>query len=189
MSFLSEEDYIKKVDGLAWYLIRTMPRMEQRAEMFFKSNGIPCYLPKYNKTYINSFTGKNGKKYLYKRPPVLVPMFPGYIFSALDLSTIGRSRRERSIAQVCLHINYSEEELITDLNKVKDFEFMAKNNAVEIKQEINVGTNVTIIRGPFKGWCGIVERREDNNFIWVRISSIGYSLGMEIPIVDCEELK
>ena len=95
MALLESEKYIKKIDGLSWSLIRTMPRMEQRAECFFKMNGISFYLPKCNKTYINTFTGSNGKKYTYKRPPVLTPMFPGYIFAAVDLSSISITRRER----------------------------------------------------------------------------------------------
>lgn len=163
-----------------------MPRSEKLAEAFFKANHIACYLPRYNKNYINSFTGKNGKSYSYKRPPVLSVMFPGYIFAALDLEEIGNARRERSIAQVCLGMAGGEEELLADLRKVQDFEELALKNQIEVKGEMQPGVTVTIARGPLAGWTGVVEKRLDRNFLFVRIESIGYSLGVEIAAADCE---
>ena len=50
-----KEKYLQKIPDLSWYLIRTMPKSEQNAEVFFKMNCIPCYLPRYNRVYINSF--------------------------------------------------------------------------------------------------------------------------------------
>ena len=184
-----KEKYLQKIPDLSWYLIHTMPKSEQNAEVFFKMNCIPCYLPRYNRVYINSFTGKNGKKYTYKRPPVLSPMFPGYIFAALDLDTMSQARRSRSIAQVCLYTNYTEDELVTDLHKVQDFEFLAQNNQVEVCQDIQEGKMVVITRGIFKGWEGVVERRIDRNFIFVRIKTIGVSIGVEYAAVDCDVME
>ena len=189
MPLLEDSAYIRKYDDLRWHLIRTMPRSENHAEAFFIQNGIPCYLPKYNRHYMNTVTAESGKKYCYKRPAVLVPMFPGYIFAALDLETISETRRNRHIIQVCLQPDCSEETLISDLNKVKDFEFLAKTNRIEVKQELEIGKRVVVACGPFKGWEGVVERREDNNLIWIRVETIGFSLAMEIAAADCELLE
>ena len=180
--------YIQKLEGLSWYLIRTMPRSEQHAEAFFKANRIPCYLPRYNRVYINSFIGKNGRQYSYKRPPVLVPMFPGYIFAALDLDSMSTARMNRSVAQVCLYVNYTEDELISDLHKVQDFEFLARNNQIEVCQELREGIPVLIKRGALKGWEGIVEKRMGRNFVFVRINTLGASVGVECAVVDCEAM-
>ena len=186
MSLLEENFYIKKIDGLMWYLIRTMPRSENHADQFFSAYNIPHYLPKYNKHYINTVTAKNGKKYQYNRLSALVPMFPGYIFAALDLDGISETRRNRHIIQICLNQNYPEEKLISDLNTVQDFEFLARNNRIEVKQELKIGERVIITCGPFKGWEGIVERRADNNLVWIRMETIGFSMAMEIAAADCE---
>lgn len=179
-------EYLAKIPGKEWLLVRTMPRSEKLAENFFRANGIACYLPRYNKVYMNSFTAKNGKAYSYKRPPVLSVMFPGYIFAALNLEDISNARRERSIAQVCLHGAGNEDDLLADLHKVQDFEELALSNRVEVKAEIQTGSSVTVVRGPLTGWTGLVEKRLDQNFLFIRIESIGYSLGVEIPAVDCE---
>ncbi len=181
-----ENRYIGKIPDLSWYLIRTMPRSEQRAEIFFKLNNIPCYLPRYNRSYVNSFVGRNGKQYNYKRPPVMIPMFPGYIFAALDISSMSNARRDKNIAQVCLYKNYTEEELLADLWKVQDFEFLALNNKVEIRQDIQEGKKVIIERGAFKGWIGVVEKRLNQNYIFIRIDSVGASLGVNCAAIDCD---
>ena len=181
-----EIEYLDKIPGKEWLLVRTMPRSERLAENFFKMNGIACYLPRYNKVYVNHFTGKNGKAYSYKRPPVLSVMFPGYIFAALNLEDISNARRERSIAQVCQHGIGSEDELLADLRKVQEFEYLAQKNQIEVKAEIQAGSAVTISRGPLSGWTGVVEKRLDRNFLFVRIESIGYSLGVECAAADCE---
>lgn len=184
----SKDKYIQKFEHLQWYLIRTMPRTENKVEIFFKTNGIPCYLPKANRTYLNNFTGKSGKQYSYKRPAVLQPMFPGYIFAALDVETMSNTRYQRSVAEVCLHSNYSEEELIADLRKVQDFEVLAQNNQIEIRPEIVKGTPVILEQGPFTGWTGVVEKRLDNNFLFIHIEALNYSLGIKCLAVDCQVL-
>ncbi len=184
-----KDRYIQKIPDLSWYLIRTMPKSEQKAETLLKTNHIPCYLPRYNRVYINSFEGKNGKKYAYKRPPVQSPMFPGYIFAALNLDSMSQVRINRSVAQVCLHTNYTEDELVTDLRKVQDFEFLAKNNQVEVCQDIQEGKTIAIKRGVFKGWEGVVERRMDRNFVFVRIKTVGASIGVECAVVDCDTVE
>lgn len=184
-----EDQYLKKIPDLTWFLIRTMPRSERNAELFLKAQGFPCYLPRCSKVYVNSFTGKNGKTYSYRRPPVLSSMFPGYIFAALDSDGIGRTRACRYIAQVCPHTNYDEDELLRDLRKVQEFEYLALHNQVEIKPELAEGMEVCIMRGPLKGWEGVVEKRIDRNFVFVRLTSIGYSIGIQCAAADCEMLN
>ena len=56
----------------------------------------------------------------------------------------------------------------------------------EVKQELKAGERVIITSGPFKGWEGIVERRADNNLVWIRVETIGFSMAMEIAAADCE---
>ena len=78
---------------------------------------------------------------------------------------------------------------MTDLHKVQDFEFLAKNNQVEVRQDIQEGKMIVIKRGIFKGWEGIVERRIDRNFIFVRIKTVGVSIGVECAVVDCDAVE
>ena len=115
-------------------------------------------------------------------------MFPGYIFAALDLDSMSTARMNRSVAQVCLYVNYTEDELISDLHKVQDFEFLARNNQIEVCQEIREGIPVLIKRGALKGWEGIVEKRMGRNFVFVRINTLGASVGVECAVVDCEAM-
>ncbi len=181
-----KDGYLQKIPDLCWYLIRTMPKSERHVEAFFNTNGVPCYLPRCRRVYVNSFTGRNGKRYSYRRPPVLGPMFPCYIFAALGQDTIHDARCFRGVAQVCRHTNYTEDELLADLHKVQDFELLARTNHVEVRPEIQEGRKIMITHGIFKGWEGVVERRLDRNFIFVRIKTVGASIGVECAAVHCE---
>ena len=119
------EFFIEKIENLRWYLLMTMPRSEAKVESFFRSSGITCYLPRITHTYINNFSGKNGKKYSYKRKPVIVPMFPGYIFAALDLDTISNTRYQKSVAKIFINQGYSEEELIKELEGMEGYNLVS----------------------------------------------------------------
>lgn len=48
---------------------------------------------------------------------------------------------------------------------------------------------IVIKRGIFKGWEGVVERRIDHNFIFVRIKTVGVSIGVECAVVDCDAVE
>lgn len=183
-----KDKYLQKIPELSWYLVRTMPRSERHAEVFFQTNEIPCYLPRYRKIYINSFDGKNGKKYAYSRQAAPAPIFPGYIFAALNADFTTQTRMNRHIAQVCLYTNYTEDELLADLHAVQEFEFLAKNNPIEVGENVQKGKSIVIKRGIFKGWEGIVERRFNRNFVFVRLQTLGSSIGIECAVADCEVL-
>ncbi len=183
-----KDKYICKLPDSAWYLVRVVPRAERRVEIFFKTGGIPCYLPYISRVYSNNFRSGNGRSYSYKKSGVPVPMFPGYIFAALDADGIRRARMNRHVCQVCLHVGYTEDDLISDLHAVQDFEFLSRNNAVEICGAIQSGTAVVINSGAFAGWEGVVEKRMNKNFVFVRIRTLEASIGIECAAVDCDIL-
>ena len=91
-------------------------------------------------------------------------------------------------AQVCLYTNYTEDELLADLHAVQEFEFLAKNNQIEVGENVQKGKSIVIKRGIFKGWEGIVERRFNRNFVFVRLQTLGSSIGIECAVADCEVL-
>lgn len=120
-----KDKYLQKIPELSWYLVRTMPRSERHAEVFFQTNEIPCYLPRYRKIYINSFDGKMVKIRLFASG-CSCSHISGVYFAALNADFTTQTRMNRHIAQVCLYTNYTEDELLADLHAVQEFEFLAK---------------------------------------------------------------
>ncbi len=177
---------IRKYAHLKWYAVMTKPKAEKRTKAFFVSSGIPCYLPLVSHTHIQRFTRPNGKLYERRRAPRPAPMFPGYIFAALDLNTLSETRCRATVSRVLLNENYSEEQLIAELKIVNRFEMLSKNNQVEIKPHIIEGTPVIISKGPFKGWEGIVKQRQNNNYLHIVLNTIGYTANIQCAVMECD---
>src|SRR5437899_3222650 len=58
-----------------WFLVRTRPKCEQKAEMNLSAQGFRAYLPQIRKTI----------RHARKLRTVRAPLFPGYLFVVLDL--------------------------------------------------------------------------------------------------------
>lgn len=184
---MSAED-IKKHEHLKWHLIMTKPKAERRTKAFFVSSGIPCYLPFVSHIYMQRFTRANGKQYERQRAPHRVPMFSSYIFAALDINTLSETRYQNTVSKVFFNEHYSEEQLISELKIVREFEMLSESNQVEIKPHIVEGTPIVISKGPFKGWEGIVKRRENNNYLHIVLHAIGYTASIRCAVAECELL-
>jgi transcriptional antiterminator RfaH len=65
---------------LCWYLVRTHPRQEDRAEINLKSFGIETLAPRFKERRHNFYTGDvtHHSK----------PLFPGYIFAKFRLNDL-----------------------------------------------------------------------------------------------------
>jgi len=60
--------------SLSWYVVETHPRAEARAEMHLRRQGFETYLPRYRKQ----------RRHARRREDILAPLFPRYIFVAMD---------------------------------------------------------------------------------------------------------
>src|SRR6202012_3630755 len=58
-----------------WFLVQTLTRMEPQARMQLHRQGFRTYLPQYVRTI----------RHARRLRTVLAPLFPGYIFTILDL--------------------------------------------------------------------------------------------------------
>jgi transcriptional antiterminator RfaH len=58
-----------------WYLAQTQPRAEAKASLNLRRQGFEIYLPRYLKQ----------RRHARRVEPVLAPLFPGYIFVAIDV--------------------------------------------------------------------------------------------------------
>ncbi|MCC7250963.1 transcription termination/antitermination NusG family protein [Hyphomicrobium sp.] len=63
-------------DGKRWYVVVTQPHGEARAEENLRRQGFSVYLPRYRRT----------RRHARKTETVTRPLFPRYLFVALDLA-------------------------------------------------------------------------------------------------------
>src|SRR3954462_4502033 len=59
-----------------WYLAQTQPRAEAKASFNLLRQGFEIYLPRYLKQ----------RRHARRVEPVLAPLFPGYLFVAIDIN-------------------------------------------------------------------------------------------------------
>src|SRR5215471_5201307 len=59
-----------------WYVVHTQPNYEGRAEVNLQRQGFATYMPRYQRT----------RRHARKTETVLRPLFPRYLFVALDLA-------------------------------------------------------------------------------------------------------
>src|SRR5687767_14406317 len=60
-----------------WYLAHTQPRAEAKASLNLRRQGFEIYLPRYLKQ----------RRHARRVESVLAPLFPGYLFVAIDINT------------------------------------------------------------------------------------------------------
>lgn len=128
---------------MTWYVIRTKPRQELRAQTNLINQDITTFLPQITLQKI-----RRGK-----RTSVTEPLFPGYIFAELD-DYAGKFHKVRSTFGVAKLLTFGEtpatvpDALIQEMHQVNaETQQKAQQSAMP-----QVGEKVEITYGPFKGF-------------------------------------
>ena len=167
---------IHKIEGLVWTPIRTKPRREKKLAEYCNANSVTYYLP----------LVKSVKRYDKRSVEHQVPMFPGYVFCAVDEDGY---RALLSSGTIVYRINITEiieKQLIQDLIALRNFEILAMQKDVIVRPEIIAGSPIIITKGPFMGVSGIVEQRKNETIITVNVEILGQSVSTGIDIGDLE---
>ena len=136
-------------DGLPWYVIKTQPKQETRAECNLRAWGINTFHPKISERCTNPFTGL--LSYAIK------PLFSRYIFAQFDInSTYRRVCFTRGVHSV---VNFGSGPAKVDHEIIKLIESrVGKDGLVKLDNELNEGDQVMIDNGPLKHMTGIFQR-------------------------------
>ena len=161
---------------LIWTPVRTKPRQEKKLAAYCKSHDVHFYLP----------LRKKVKRYQRRTVESEIPMFPGYIFCALDEDLYRTLLISGTIVYRIAMDDISEKGLINDLNALQEFERIAQLKDVIIRPEIVKGAKVNIASGALAGVTGVVERREKTTLITVNVDILGQSVSSIIDIEDLE---
>ena len=136
-------------DDLLWYVIKTQPKQETRAECNLRAWGINTFHPKIRERCINSFTGL--LSYAIK------PLFSRYIFAQFDInSTYRRVCFTRGVHSV---VNFGNGPVQVDNDIIKLIEArVGKDGLVKLANEPHQGDQVLIDSGPLRHMTGIFQR-------------------------------
>jgi transcriptional antiterminator RfaH len=156
--------------SLCWYLVRTKPKQDARAEGNLHSWGIETLAPKLIDTR--------------RRPrsridrDCITPLFPGYLFARFDaarlLAKVRLSRGVRSVIGFGECATAIDDSVITLLkSRVRDDGFVRLDDP-------HPGDTVRIVRGPLKSLDGIFERRSANERVVILLANVGWPVRLEV---------
>lgn len=135
-------------DRLQWYVIKTQPKQETRAECNLRAWGINTFHPKINEWSTSPFTGLG----LY----VVKPLFSRYVFAQFDVNTI--YRRVCFTRGVHSVVNFGNGPVsVADeiINLIQSR--VGQDGLVKLDDELNPGDQVRIDSGPLREIAGVFQ--------------------------------
>ncbi len=160
-------------DASRWYVVHTQPQNEVRAEQHLRRQGFTTYLPRYLRS----------RRHARKTETVARPLFPRYLFVALDVA------RDRWRA---IHSTFGVSELVCAgdepaplldgvIDEIRARE--AKNGFVVLGLPAGLapGSAVRLTDGIFTETQGVLERVGDERRVSVLLKLLGREVRVLVP--------
>jgi transcriptional antiterminator RfaH len=148
-----------------WYVVHTQPNGEGRADLNLRRQGFATYLPRYARR----------RRHARRQEVVKRPLFPRYLFVALDLAR-DRWRAVHSTFGVNRLVLAGEEPLPVPESIVE--EIRAREGAdglvaLGLPSGVGPGSPVRLVDGIFADAKGVVERIADDRRVAVLLELLG----------------
>jgi transcription elongation factor/antiterminator RfaH len=135
-------------DGVPWYVIKTQPKQEVRAECNLKAWNINTFHPKISERCTSTFTGLVSY--------AIRPLFSRYIFAQFDVNTT--YRRVCFTRGVHSVVNFGSGPVSVDDEIIKLIQSrVGEDGLVKLDNELNQGDQVMIDSGPLKCMVGVFQ--------------------------------
>ena len=147
-----------------WYVVHTHAHSEARAAIHLERQGFATYLPRYRKQ----------RRHAHRVETVAAPLFPRYLFVAIDLSSQRWRAIESTVGVSHLVRNGDEPTSIQDAI-IDDLRGREENGYVRLpaRPPFAPGQAVQIIDGAFAYCLGLCEGMKDNERIAVLLDLLG----------------
>lgn len=153
-----------------WFPLYTKPRHEFKAEAQLTAAGVEFYLP----------TVIRVKQWSDRKKKIKEPLFSGYIF-------VYGCERERILAleqyAVVRSIFFEGQPAIVPDWQIENLQKMLEHGEdITVSDQLNIGTNVKVISGPFKDVEGVVyESANNEKMLAITIDLLKRSVVVKIP--------
>jgi len=159
--------------GPQWFVVQTQPSNELRAEVNLQRQGFSTYLPRYL------------RKCRHARRTEFVPrpLFPRYLFVALDLAR-DRWRAVQSTFGVSHLVQAGETPMaVADqvVDEIRAREGMDGFVSLGLPAGLRPGSRVRLIDGLFADYPGVLERIADSRRVAVLLALLGREVRVFVP--------
>lgn len=148
-----------------WCVVHTQPSKETLALQHLLAQGFKAYLPRYKKT----------RRHARKTDTVLAPLFPRYLFVALDLE-VDRWRCVNGTRGVSYILTLDERPLIIQENIIEILKSKEDEKGLVPVESITLflkGDKVRILEGAFEGYTAVFEKMNDKARVQVLLNFLG----------------
>jgi transcription antitermination factor NusG len=161
--------------AIAWYALQVRPKFEKKVEILLKRKGIETFLPVIERI----------RHWSDRRKRILTPLFPGYEFIRLQLSTELR-RTVLQIAGVRSLVGTSHAPSVVPASQVQLLQQLLDSRAdCDIRPFLRVGQKVRICSGALTGIEGILVEDTAKRLV-ISIDCIQRSLSVVVDGYDIE---
>jgi len=161
-----------------WYVIRTKPKQEDRADSNLRAWRVKTFAPKIKERRYNEYSGK--VSYQVK------PLFPSYIFARFNLDELlHRVRFTRGVNNVVSFGGMPapvDDEMIDIIESLK-----GADGLVRIGEELRPNDKVIVKTGPLRNFVGIFEGQyKDEKRVSILLETVSYQSRL---VVDREAVS
>jgi transcription antitermination factor NusG len=154
---------IELAAGERWYLAHTLPHKETSVEQRLGAQGFRHFMPRRIKTVRHARRMRN----------VLAPVFPRYIFVALDLDR-DRWRSVNGTIGIASLFMAQDRPLPVPRGVVETLiQSSDDRGQIRFEHNLQLGQKVRLISGPFSEALGLLERLDDSGRIEVLLEIMG----------------
>lgn len=176
LPLVPESAPLTQVDGRLWTPVRVRPRREKKLAEYSRRKAVPYYLPLRHHT----------RRYQRRSVEFLLPMFPGYVFCAVDEDAYGDLLLSGHVAGRLAVDAAAERRLVAELNELRIFTALAQSRELIVMPELVVGVKVLVRSGPLRGVSGIITRRKQATLVAINIELLGQSIAAEVDVGELE---
>ncbi len=162
----------------SWHILVTRSRFEKKCDHILNMQGFDTYLPLF-KEYVQ---WSDRKKWVEK------PLFPGYLFVYFSPKQRDHILFTEGVAKIIKfeNIDYKIDKSIID--GIKEYLSIEQKPQLISTLNIQLGDNVLIKKGPFKGMQGVLTQIKGKSKVLIIIEAIGQAFVFELMGNDIEKI-
>ena len=156
-----------------WYACRTRARAEKQVDRLLRLRGIEPYLPLVDQV----------RQWTDRRKRVAFPLFPGYVFAYFGAGVFHQVLRTPGVVTVVgaagTPVPVRADELAS-IRLLVDW-VNAGNPLPDPTEFVEMGQEVVVADGPFRGMRGVLTEERGRTRVIVRLSALRRALSIELP--------
>jgi len=161
------------MNGRLWYVVHTQPHGEVRADINLRRQGFATYLPQYVRQ----------RRHARKTEAVVRPLFPRYLFIALDLARDQWRSIQSTFGVNQIVLAGDKPSPLPDgvIEEIRTRETDDGYVALGLPAGVKPGSKVRLIDGIFADSAGMLERIADNRRVAILLDLLGREVRVFVP--------